>query len=156
MSNLEQLKLTYDPVQDRLILIFFTRDFSEFRFWLTRRMTKKLWELFKQIQANMIKSVEEQKFEAEKAEKNVQREAVQQEASKYGMQLTRNPLGNDPVLLMQVQVGTNEQGQMQCRLESNVGTHIDFNFDVSFVMLILQLIEKAIPYTEWDLKLGSP
>ncbi len=152
MSNLEQLKITFEPIQDRLVLIFFTRDFTEFRFWLTRRMTKKFHGLLKQLQSTVIKSEVEKKYEEEKAQQNVQQEAVQQEASKYGMQLSRNPLGMEPLLLTQVKISADEQGRLMCRFESHTGNHIDFNMDTSFIVMLIQLIEKALPYTDWDLK----
>ncbi|MFA6915110.1 MAG: hypothetical protein WC222_01820 [Parachlamydiales bacterium] len=153
MSNLEQLKLSFDPVQDRLVLIFFTKDFSEFRFWITRRLVRKLWNALQQLQNTLHKSGIEQEHEVEKAKQHVQQEQVQKEASKYGMQVSRNPLGTDPLLLMQVKIGTNDQGQIHFTFESTAGTNVDFTTDKTFVSLLSQLIQKAIPHTEWDITL---
>lgn len=153
MSNLEQLKLSFDPVQDRLVLIFFTKDFSEFRFWITRRLVRKLWDALQQLQKAINKSDLERQQETAKAQEHVQQEMLQKEASKYGMQVSRNPLGVDPLLLMQVKIGTNEQGQIHFVFESTNGTNVDFTTDKTFVALLSQLIQKAVPHTDWDISL---
>lgn len=43
MSQLRQMQLQYQPVQDRLLLRIKTGDRQEFGFQLTRRLVKSLW-----------------------------------------------------------------------------------------------------------------
>lgn len=153
MANLDQLKISFDPAQDRLILIFFTQDFSEMRFWITRRMVKKLWGGLKQLQDTFNTSKFEQEHELQKAQEQVRQESIHQEANKYGMQMARSPLGAEPLLLTQVKISKTETGQVHFRFESSNGTHMDIATDKSFVSLLTQLIQKSMPHTEWDLTL---
>ena len=48
-APLHQLTLTFDPVEDRILLRIGTADNTEYRLWLTRRFLKVLWEALMKI-----------------------------------------------------------------------------------------------------------
>lgn len=149
MPNLEQVKLSYDQVQDRLLLIFFTSDFSEFRFWITRSMTKKMVDVLKQVQAKLMKSTYEQQSETQKAQQNVQQEVVQHEVNRYGMQITRNPA--EPQLLAQIKINILESELVNFQFEGANKISIDLTFNKTFVVTLLQLVEKTLSQIDWKL-----
>lgn len=151
MSNLQQLKLNYDPVQDRLLLIFITNDLSQLRFWITRHMTKNFLDGLKQLQTTLHQTPHEVRQDKEKAEQNVQRETVNPEASKYGMTITRNPIGAEPVLLSQVQINILENKQIHFRFESVEGAHVDMTFEAGFVASLIHLFDTTLDMTDWKL-----
>lgn len=151
MSNLQQLKLNYDPVQDRLLLIFITSDFSQLRFWITRNMTKNFMDGLKQLQSKLQLSPSEIRQDKEIAEQSVQRENVNPEANKYGMTVTRNPIGTEPLLLSQVHINILENKQIQFRFEAAEGAHVDMAFEPAFIASLTHLFESTVAQINWNL-----
>src|SRR4051812_45338641 len=47
--TIHQIQIRYDQNEDRLLLRLTTTDDCEFRFWLTRRFTKRLWRVLVQM-----------------------------------------------------------------------------------------------------------
>ena len=43
-AQLHQLTLTFDPIEDRILLRIGTAENTEYRLWLTRRFVKVLWK----------------------------------------------------------------------------------------------------------------
>ena len=46
---IHQIQVAHDEAQDRLLVRLSTTDDCEFRFWLTRRFTKRLWAMLVQM-----------------------------------------------------------------------------------------------------------
>lgn len=154
-SNLHQMQLSYDQVQDRLVLALLTQDFSEYRFWITRRAVKGLWNILTQLlQADQKNQLEQQRVSRQIAEQ-IQQEKTQHRpaANKYGTRITRRPLGDEPLLLAKIMARPSEQSRCFLHFEDIKGQSIEFSGDITIVMALCQLILQAIKQAEWDLAL---
>jgi hypothetical protein len=150
-SSLQKLQLTYDHVQDRLVLSFLTSDFAEYRFWITRKMVSALFEILQKLQEALLKTVAEKNKEAQKASQQIQHEATQRLAEKLGTRMTLKPLGDEPLLLYKVMAKPLEKNQVFFHLEDQIGRNIEFGADANLVTGLIQLIEKTLPQTDWNL-----
>lgn len=149
-SNLHQIQLTYDQVQDRLMLNFSTQDLYEYRFWVTRRVVRGFWEILQQI-AKDIPPEQMSKFNGpQAAQEQVKQEVQIAEANKYATRLTRRPFGEEPLLLCKISA-TPSEGNVHFHLEDFQGKSVDFAGDSFLALLLIQLIVRIMPKTEWDL-----
>lgn len=149
-SNLHQIQLTYDSINDRLLLSFSTQDFFEYKFWVTRRALKGLWGLLQQITP---KNDQENRLEEEIAEKSIQQEVEVAGARKFGTSLARHPLGVEPMLLYKVSATPGDGKRVHFRLEDSNGRFVEFAGEMLLVSLLAELIRKVIPKTDWGLSL---
>lgn len=152
-TGLQQIHLTYDIGEDRLVLTFFTQDLNEFRIWITRHMLKVLWDLLQQLLKSMSSDPSLVKEEKRKTNANIQKEMLRPEANKFGLRIARRPLGESPLLLYKFAVSPAEQGRIDFHLEDQNGNSIDFTGDFTFVTALCQLIHKTLPQTNWGLQL---
>lgn len=153
-SQLQKILLTYDQINDRLILDFCTQDFCEYRFWITRRLLKGLWELLCQLHESMPKEQVQNMPDKKRAEQQIHREVQNPDANKYSTRVTKSPLGEQPLLLCKISATTTDRG-VHFHLEDMQGHAVDFSGDAFLLILLTQLIAKVLPKTEWDLKLKS-
>ncbi len=155
MSNLQQIQLNYDSVQDRLVLIFCTQDFAEYRFWITRRVLKALWSILQRLRQDLSSDLSQQREEDQKASSMIQKEKQQPQTSKYATKITHYPLGETPLLLYKIMAKPIDQGHILLHLEDNEGKSIEFGGDATLVNVLCQLIYKTSAQTEWDLVLTT-
>lgn len=149
-TKLHQIQLAYDATQDRLILTLLTNDFNEFRFWITRRMVAQLIKLLKE-QLAQISDPSTSISEREKASKQIQKETRNPTTSQYKTNISRHPLGEEPLLLRQFAIKGSPEGQIGVRLEAFTGQSIEFTSDASTIYALQELILKTVPQTEWGL-----
>lgn len=152
MSGLYQIQMAYDQLQDRLILFLFTQDFSEFRFWLTRRSAKGLWSILTQmLEGNQKKLIQEEK----KIEEQIKKEKAQQnvEATKFANRMTQRPLGDEPLLINKISAKQIKTGAYHLHLEAIKGQSIEVNCDNTIVLALCKLIQQSVKQAEWDLEL---
>lgn len=152
-SNLQQLQLTFDKVQDRLVLTLFTQDFLEYRFWLTRRLTKALWEILLKLlnsdQKNNLQKNQEQKQIADQIEKEKQQR--QPIAEKYGTPMTKKPFGEEPLLIFKIVAKQGDKGHSLLHFEDAKGHSIEFGGDSRIIMALCQLIQRTAEQADWGL-----
>ncbi|MBA3958728.1 MAG: hypothetical protein H0X51_10105 [Parachlamydiaceae bacterium] len=151
-SNLSQLQMNYNQQQDRLTLILHTQDFCEYRFWLTRRATKALWEILVQL---LDKTPVQHSQEQQKIGEQIQREKEQRHAAaeKYGTHVSRCPLGEEPLLLTKFMAKPADNGVSFLHLEDAQGRCIEFGGDNTIIMALCQLISRSAKLADWDLHL---
>lgn len=154
-TQLQQIQLNYDQVQDRLVLILFTNDWSEFRFWLTRKITQMLWKIFLQLLQADQKSELQHQQETHQVEKTIEQESSQRQkdAEKYSSRLTRKPFGDDPLLIFKIVAKPDEKGLFFLHLEDIKGRSIEFGGDSKMVIAICQLIKRVSKQADWRLDL---
>lgn len=154
-SGMKKILLSYDQVQDRLLLTFFTHDFNEYRFWITRHMMKVFWEVLCRLRDKLSQTELQERVEDRKAAQQVKPESSLAEADKYGTKMSQRPFGDDPLLLFQVMARVLDNDRIFLRL---VGLHdksIEFTGTAQMVPLLSQLILKTLPNTRWDLTLDG-
>src|ERR1700740_1031115 len=113
--RLHQLKVEYDPEQDRLVMLVATSDAVELRLALTRRFVKLLWPLLVKLAEETSPRIRTQASpEARKALLGLEHEQAVQKADfskPYDAGEATRPLGDAPLLLARIQTGHDRNGQ---------------------------------------------
>jgi hypothetical protein len=152
MSAINQIQLSFAPVEDRLLLRMNTTDASEFRFWLTRRYVKLLWPvLMKMLQDELAGYDSEQarqeilSFQFQEATQNMDY------STSFDENVEQRPLGDVPILLARITTKKREDGTQLLSLHPEDGQGIDLALNQKLLHSICKLIQDALKKTDWDL-----
>jgi hypothetical protein len=153
MSNLHQIQLSYDQQQDRLILVLFTQDWSEFKFWITRRIAEALGKILQQLLKNLKLNEKHQQQETKEIQGKIEQEKAQRQlgAEKYASHLTRKPLGEEPLLISKIMAKAEESGVCVLHFENSGGQSIEFKGDSTLLIALAQLIERSANQADWKI-----
>ena len=157
--RLHQLKLEFNPEQDRLVLHVLTDDGAEILLWLTRRCVKLLWmALVKMLQASPSVQVQGATAEARDALVGMQHEKALQGAnfSKPYEQARDRPLGAEPILVGKIQTGRDPNGNNVLTLLPMNGQGVNIALDETLLHSFCKLLQNAVVRAEWDMKLELP
>lgn len=177
-TKLSQVELSYDPMEDRIILRLKTQDFAEYRLWITRRYLKMLWPVLQKLLREHQPMQEEldaplsEDFAIEpkgkdlspgavsEAERERVSEAFEKEqslkqsplAKQFATEIVTTPLGEKPQLVTQLQVrqegGT---GNYVLCLNSPEGKGFELSLDRPLLLSICKLLSEGLKRTDWDL-----
>lgn len=152
-SNLHQLELSFNPLEDRLVLKIYTTDLSEFRFWLTRRFTKMLWELLSKLLASEQSTQIEHKQRAEKVTKAFEDEQSKKRplADKLSTKISKTPLGKDPLLISKLSVKPKDKGLYTLALATEDGKNIEIVVNNYILLSLCKLIAETVKKADWNL-----
>lgn len=156
--TIRQVQLAYEQEQDRLLLRLATADRSEFRFWLTRRLVKRLWGVLSQM-LEWDAAVAHADAAARAALLAFQQEkhAGQADFKKpFAGDAVHFPLGPEPVLVGRVSAQPREGGFAILSLLPMRGKGIDIALDPRLLHLIVNLLRQAVGRSDWDLPLPGP
>ena len=154
MAAMSQMQIRYNQEEDRFLLRMNTVAQEEFRFWLTRRFTA----LFYPLLSNTLKSSPEVKkqatpvnkeavlsFQKEKAQSKVQYNTVFEPTPKT------YPLGEKPLLISHASIKNRDTNNYLLKLSSPDNLGIDFALDQNLLHVLTNLINDALPKTDWQL-----
>ena len=106
---INQFSANYDPLEDRILLRFNTKDLKEFRFWLTRRSTDMLLEVLprqteqgEQIQEDLEKQIEK-KQESKKLKSESSKVTPQPQTPEF-IKGNEFPIGEGPEVVSLIKV----------------------------------------------------
>lgn len=153
MSSLNQIQLSFNAEQDRLLLSISTGDFTEFRFWITRRVCLGFWKMLQHLQQVMHKDEEDQRVEMQESQKQIHREKTTPEAEKYTTPLSQRPLGDEPLLLFKFSAKADDENRVYFHFEDPNGIGIDFAGEGILVTILSQLLFKSLSQADWNLQL---
>lgn len=155
-DSLHKLEVSYNQLHDRLILIIHTQNMNEYLFWLTRRAVPLLWKLL----THLIKSDNKQEHKQEKQhwEEAIKKEQAQKHATaeQLSTRVSKRPMGNDPLLLNQLQGSLGPNGTFKLRLEDANGKWIECAGQTTVLIALCQLIKQTAEKAEWNLDLELP
>lgn len=158
--QLHQIKIEYRPEQDRLLFLASTREGTELRLWLTRRLTKLLWPLLVKLAADATPRVQEQTTpEARKALLGFEHEAAlsKSDFSKpYQSPPRDDPKPVEPLLVTRIQTGRNANGQAVVALHPAEGQAVTLALESTLLHALCRLIQSAMGRSDWDLTLALP
>jgi hypothetical protein len=154
--NIHQIQMSYVAQEDRILLRIATAERAEFRFWMTRRYVKLLWNV-------LLKMLERDPAAVVHADENVRRAMIGfQHASAvsggefskpFEENIAQMPLGESPVLLSRI--SGKQPGQQQIlSLHPEKGQGIDLGVNTSLLHMISKLLVDAVNLSDWDLKLA--
>lgn len=151
-NKLHQINMQYSNTEDRILLRTSTENNDEYLFWLTRRYTKLLIDIFdKEIEnrggtTTLSSQKETRKFFNEGA---FEKPYVEETPKSH-------PLGENGVLAFGIKTGTDEQGNFMLIIQSESGQGITYNLNDSLIYMFYSLLMQSVDRAEWQLgKLGE-
>lgn len=158
--TIHQIQIRHDENEDRLLLRFSTTDNCEFRFWLTRRFTTRLWKLLvqmlewdpavnRQIDPDTRRSVLDLQHEGYTR----QADFTQKFAPDVQAAPPRLVLGETPVLLAKAEARNNPDGVHVLKLHPLQGQGIDITLDARLLHIFARLLREQVAKTDWDVQL---
>lgn len=154
--NLNQVNLTYQPVEDRLLFRINTLDQAEFRLWLTRALVSRLLEGFDKMEELVLQEEgSAARFAAGPLQvmQEIQREAEASHSDfKTAFSPTASvfPLGETPVLAVGGQL-RREDGQTLFTLDVAGGTSFTVILDGRLLMSLHKLLLDVLVNVPWGL-----
>lgn len=156
--TIRQVQLAYEQEHDRLLLRLATTDRNEFRFWLTRRMVKRLWGVLSQM-LEWDAAVAHADAAARAAILAFQHDKHAGQADfkqPFSGDAAHFPLGPEPVLVGKVVAQRKEGGFATLSLLPMRGQGIDIALDPRLLHLMVRLLRQAVGRSDWDLPLPGP
>ena len=158
--RLHQLKVDYDPEQDRLLMQVATSEGVEVRLSLTRRFVKLLWPLMVKLAEEASPRIRTQANpEARKALLGLEHEDAVSKADfskPYDASSLATPLGEAPILLSRIQTGHDRNGQPIVALHPTNGQGVTLTFDSVLLHSVCRLLQAAVKKSDWDMELKLP
>jgi hypothetical protein len=159
--TIHQIQIRFDETEDRLLLRLSTTDNCEFRFWLTRRFTKRLWRMLVQM-LEWDRAVNQQPDpEARNNVLDLQHEGYSQQADYTKAFEEHAPdaphrllLGEAPVLLAKADGKKRDKGVQILSLHPLQGPGIDITLDTALLHMFTRLLREQVTKTDWDVNLA--
>lgn len=155
-DSLKQLHVSYQPVQDRLLLILCTQDDKEFRLWITRRYLRVLWPA-------LMKALESDPDVAGRPDQTGRRAVLefQHEKALAGARFTKDigsdervrPFGDTPLLASRAQVSLTKDGRVVLGMQAEDRRGIRFTLEWPMVHSLCHLIGQSLRRSGWDFAL---
>ena len=158
---IHQIQIRHDETEDRLLLRLSTTDNCEFRFWLTRRFTRRLWGMLVQM-LEWDQAVKQQVSpETRRTVLDIQHEGYSQQAN-YTQEFEepaqdaprRMPLGEAPLLLAKAKGNKRDDGVQMLGLHPLQGQGIDITLDTRLLHIFTRLLREQVAKTDWDVNLA--
>lgn len=158
--RLKQLKVEYDPEQDRLLMLVSTSEGAEVRLWLTRRFVKLLWPLLVKLAETSSPKIRTQAdVEARKALLGLEHEHALAKADfskPYESARRSMPLGETPLLLARIQTGYDRRGLPVLALHPSSGQGLTLSLDSVLLHSLCRLLQAAVRKSDWEMELTLP
>jgi hypothetical protein len=159
--TIHQIQIRHDEAEDRLLLRLSTTDNCEFRFWLTRRFTQRLWTILVQM-LEWDEAVRQQlNPETRHAVVELQHEGYSSQAdfaTRFAEPAADAPrrllLGEAPVLLATVKANKHGKGLQMLSLLPLKGQGVDISLDTKLLHIFTRLLREQVSKTDWELNLA--
>lgn len=156
--NIHQLKASFLPSEDRVVLFINTRENDEIQLLITRRIAKNLLaSCLKLLHKDPV--VEQQQTESQK--KAVlgfsRQESMSHVSTKQEFKNTpkNRPLGDSPLLIVRFSI--TQQGQaISIEFNGLSGTKIAFTLNTTTLHILFKLLEDIAKKAEWDIQSNIP
>lgn len=160
MSGVSQINVSYNPVEDRLLLKMNSQTpegMAEYRLWLTRRFVQLMWQ-------GLDKSMENESA-ADPFVEPAAREAVQQFKEEAALlssdfstpykkeAVSATPLGTDPVLVTRMQIKKSVDGKKVLILSGEDGKGVTLALAEPMFFSIRRLLADSAKKAGWGLSL---
>jgi hypothetical protein len=160
--NIHQINVGYQVEHDRLLIRINSQSGEEFRVWLTRRLSLQLLPILErsgqdQLQAqiaepNPAAPPHEQR---QQLVRNFQKEAQAYQGdyqTPFRDQATALPLGQEPLLVTELQMTSLAEGKLQVSLLEKLPQRqrdMQLVMDVTLTQGLTELLRRAIQASEW-------
>jgi hypothetical protein len=153
---IHQIQFAYNEQQDRVLLRVTTSEGEEFRFWLTRRFAKRLWELLVRLLEQDQPVRQQLDADTRRTVLGIRHEGFAQQGNfsvPFEEREYRRPLGDEPLLLARAEGKLREDGTYLLRLHPQPGQGIDMSLDAKLLHLFSKLLNQVVGKTGWDMNL---
>lgn len=157
--QLQQINVSYDSLQDRLLLRFSTDQQVEYRMWITRRMLKGLWPGLVQLMTNTPMARQQAQPEAKRAVVEFQREqalAQTKFGKHYDGETMQPALPGEPILVFGLRMRPSPEGGHDIEFAPKVGQGVHLRLQDAMVHALAKLLQDSVSVTDWDLRLELP
>lgn len=163
--QIHQLSVSHDEIQDRLLVRLNTQDAQEFRFWLTRRMAFRLLPALNQTLTRLEASqpgVAASDHTAQQILADIKRDAFLQNAdfeTPYFANAQQFPLGSEPLLVTDVQLTLQSQGNLEVIFRQKKGEEVlscRLNLQAQLVHGLIHLLKETLTKAEWHVVTTQP
>lgn len=158
--SIHQIQIRHDENEDRLLLRVSTTDNCEFRFWMTRRFTQRLWRLL--VQMLGWDAAVRQQFDPETRNTvlDLQHEGYSRQAN-YAKGFEEDTqgarrllLGAAPLVLTKARGVRRDDGAHVLTLQPHAGQGIDMTLDARLLHVFTRLLREQAAKTGWELDLA--
>lgn len=155
-SRIQKLEVSFNPIEDRLILKFYTESLIEYRLYITRRFLKILWKALQRLLTTDVKPKVEQVREAKKISQAYEKEQSMQKSEfvqKYSskVKISKTPMGVEPILVSRIQIRQAPSGPPILCLQPENGRGFELPAHTMIIRAISKLLCEALKKTDWDL-----
>lgn len=159
--SIHQIQITYDPAADRLLWQVRTTDAQVFALWLTRRLSLRLWPHLRARVAQQSAPVSPKAVVTPQA-----REMLEQAArtaplphadfnAPFQSEGVQRPLGNEPMLVSEVNLGQGPNGGIVLQWRDAQGRHLTLQLEQELSLAVMRLMEAALQRADWGVPLAS-
>lgn len=156
-GNLQQINVSYHPVQDRLLLRVNGGGAGEFRIWLTRRYSELLITLLVDLmeKAGGIRELASHRdtinqFKQGAFDREYQSPA---EVAAPDGKSSPLPLGADGILAFRVNANRHEDGAVTLQLLPELGHGMNLQLNRTQLFLMYNLLEQGLAQAQWNIHL---
>lgn len=161
---LNQINITFNPVEDRLLLRVCaagpeSKNPAEFRMWLTRRFVRLLWAVFEKALDDELEKIPQFTPDNKGVIRRLQQEADLSQADFSTPYKTpeslATPLGEAPLLLSKIRLSKNSRNQPVLCLNTEQDKGINLTLNTQLVNSLMKLLAQTTDAAQWDLGLMS-
>jgi hypothetical protein len=155
-AAIEQLNLSYDSLQDRLILRLGLVDHTEIKVWLTRRMVKALWGMLQGLSIVPISAPDV--FNASTQQALDDFAASQKELQKMDFsetyQANRKSITDAPMLPSDFRIIDNKDEKYVLELQSTERQTVRIPLNQEITNALVNMLQMVTRDAQWDLSLS--
>jgi len=154
VAKLHQFNFSYQTDEDRLLLRVNTHDGAEIRLWLTRRVSRLLWEL-------LVRRLETAPEVAAQATPQAKRSVVafKRQAAVSGANFNKTydanpkalPLGEAPLLIAKLRAATVTPGTHVLTFVPKAGKEVSLSLSEDAILTFLHLFGQIVKKARWGL-----
>jgi len=151
--HIQQLQISFDAREDRLLLRIATEEREEIRVALTRRLVKVLWPHLVRMLDGHLAGVEDDVAISE--EPSSPSPASGRFDAPYDEDKLSHPLGIEPVLAMESRLQAIEGPACRIMLGEVRARKVSFECDRELLLALCTMIRATIARADWDLDLDA-
>ena len=158
--QIHQLSVSHNEAQDRLLVRLNTKEAHEYRFWLTRRLALRLLPALDQTVIRLEAAqpgVAASDMNSQKILTDIKRDAFLQKAdfaTPYAAAAEHLPLGPEPLLITDVQMTLQAQGNLKMVFQQKSGDSVQscqLNLQAQLVHGLIHLLKETVVKAEWEM-----
>jgi len=157
--QIQQLQVSFDAREDRLLLRLSTAERDEILVALTRRLVKALWPYLQKMLNGHLGGAEAPKPIVPAAQPSNARAAqdlgVGSFTERYQDDDLSHPLGVDPVLAMESRLQPIDGPACRISLGEIKGRKVSFDCDKDLMQALCAMIRATVDKADWDLNLDA-